>query len=56
MPGYASAETKAAFTVSYTRFDGLVDPVAEFSSGGEGEACEVAGTASVERVAGPPGV
>jgi hypothetical protein len=25
MPGYASAETKAAFTVSYTRFDGLVD-------------------------------
>jgi hypothetical protein len=24
MPGYASAETKAAFTVSYTRFDGLV--------------------------------
>jgi hypothetical protein len=34
------------------------DPAAEFCSGGEGtvEACEMAGTASVERATSPPGV
>jgi hypothetical protein len=39
-------------------FAARIDPVAEFWSGGEGqvEAGEVAGVASVEGAAGPPGV
>jgi hypothetical protein len=34
MPGYASAETQAAFTASYTRFDGLVAWLAGEQSAG----------------------